>query len=346
MKIIHRDLKPENIFLVPTELIESGELVKILDFGIAKVYGDSQYTKITQAGFFLGSCAYASPEQLQSPDKVDERSDIYSLGMLLYRMLSGVDPFGLSESNGFVHYTAWCLAHLNTKAVPLASQPNCTTLDPRLTALVDRCLSKAPQDRFLSVDALLADLKAIGTPNVIPPAESEESGSQGSETQYSPVQPLVSGESGPMPLRPNRPWAKWLPKLAIGSGVLLVGGFGLLQWWQTSLLNELQSLKSQSQFEQCIFRANSVPAFLPAYPEAQTLLNTCRLALGKQFALDRQHAKAIAVVTPIKSNDPSYAEAQRFIKEWSTLIQLQNEQNVVDFCQVPNSVIFNCPTTP
>ena len=90
--IVHRDLKPDNIFLVPTDL---GEWVKIVDFGVAKIRNESlEQTNLTRT--FLGTFRYAAPEQLRGEINLDGRADIYSLGIILYEMLSHTDPFGFS----------------------------------------------------------------------------------------------------------------------------------------------------------------------------------------------------------------------------------------------------------
>jgi serine/threonine-protein kinase len=89
VKFVHRDLKPENIFLVNTSL---GELVKVLDFGIAKVFSND--AECTNTGLFVGTFQYAAPEQIESRKDLDLRADIYSIGMILYEMLCGTDPFG------------------------------------------------------------------------------------------------------------------------------------------------------------------------------------------------------------------------------------------------------------
>ncbi|MGB3656142.1 MAG: serine/threonine-protein kinase, partial [Rivularia sp. (in: cyanobacteria)] len=82
IQVIHRDLKPDNIFLLPT----FGEWVKILDFGIAKIHhNSSEQTNLTKT--FIGTFRYSSPEQIQNDKNIDGRSDIYSLGIILYEML-------------------------------------------------------------------------------------------------------------------------------------------------------------------------------------------------------------------------------------------------------------------
>lgn len=175
IKVIHRDLKPANIFLVPTGL---GELVKIIDFGIAKIRSlSAEATNITQ--FFLGTSHYAAPEQFEIISAIDERADIYSLGMILYEMLTGVDPFGFNFRYQSVSRSAWRSAHLSQAPHPLQSQPD-VQVTPELEAVVMRCLEKAPDDRFASVAALNQALQAACSGS---PAHTS---SQASASRFSP----------------------------------------------------------------------------------------------------------------------------------------------------------------
>lgn len=155
--VIHRDLKPDNIFLVPTAL---GELVKILDFGIAKILNPdaSEYTNAT--GMFIGTFRYAAPEQLAGETDLDGRADLYSLGIILYEMLSGSDPFGFGKKANATSGTSWAIAHTSKLPLPLRSQLGCEQLSPALEAVVMRCLQKLPSARFASVDELNWLLKA------------------------------------------------------------------------------------------------------------------------------------------------------------------------------------------
>jgi eukaryotic-like serine/threonine-protein kinase len=157
VKVVHRDLKPENIFLVPTAL---GDLVKIIDFGIAKIrhLHSAEHTNVTN--FFLGTCHYASPEQIKGARNLDERSDIYSLGLIIYEMLSGFDPFGFDFRQNRVSGEAWIVANSSTTPQLLRSQPDCEQLSPELEAVVMRCLQKSPKDRFSCVSELSQALQA------------------------------------------------------------------------------------------------------------------------------------------------------------------------------------------
>lgn len=138
--VIHRDLKPENIFLVHER---EGVYPKILDFGISKVVtdgGDSEANLSTRGGRLLGTPAYMSPEQARGLRTLDKRTDVYSMGVVLYELLSGSMPF-FSENSGDL-----LLMIINERApelfevVPDVGKP--------LSDLVARAMSSAPADRF------------------------------------------------------------------------------------------------------------------------------------------------------------------------------------------------------
>ncbi|MBW4615579.1 MAG: protein kinase [Desmonostoc vinosum HA7617-LM4] len=174
IQVVHRDLKPDNIFLIPTDL---GEWVKILDFGVAKIRDESSdrsnITNITST--FIGTFRYAAPEQIQSDKNLDARGDIYSLGIILYEMLSTADPFGIGNKGNNVSEASWVLAHAYEPPKPLRSQPGCQDLPVELEAVVLKCLQKNPNERFASVEALNQALQAAVRPitgSNFPPASN------------------------------------------------------------------------------------------------------------------------------------------------------------------------------
>jgi len=156
IQVIHRDLKPDNIFLVPTDL---GEWVKILDFGVAKIRSESsEQTSLTNT--FIGTFRYAAPEQIQNKQNLDARADIYSLGIILYEMLSAAEPFGFSVKGNNISEASWVLAHAYEPPTPLREQPGCEHLSTDIEAVVLKCLHKNPNNRFASVAELNQALQA------------------------------------------------------------------------------------------------------------------------------------------------------------------------------------------
>ncbi|BAZ16717.1 serine/threonine protein kinase [Calothrix sp. NIES-4071] len=211
IKVIHRDLKPDNIFLVPTEF---GEWVKILDFGIAKIYSESsEHTNLTKT--FIGTFRYSSPEQIQNDKNIDVSADIYSLGIILYEMLSAADPFGLSIKGEHISEPSWLLAHSYEPPRPLRSQPGCEQLSLELEAVVIKCLQKKPSNRFASVSELSQALETaikrqtntgtLKSTTIVQPRPQPQGGSQ-NETVPRPV-PVSNDETVDRPLQPpqNKP---------------------------------------------------------------------------------------------------------------------------------------------
>jgi len=141
--VVHRDIKPENI------MIRKDGIAQIMDFGLAKLKGVSRLTK---EGSTVGTAGYMSPEQVQGQD-ADHRSDIFSLGVLLYEMLTGQLPF-----KG-VHETAIAYEIVNVDATPMAAvKPE---IAPELDAIILECLEKDANERTQSAKQVAIDLKRV-----------------------------------------------------------------------------------------------------------------------------------------------------------------------------------------
>ena len=160
--ILHRDIKPENI------LLDTRGKVKIADFGIARIASDDHgdFT-LTKTGSVLGSAAYIAPEQIERPHDVDHRADLYSLGVVLYEMLTGELPLG---------------------RFPAPSEKSAS--DPRLDEVVFRTLEKEREKRYQTADALRAGVEKSET---APMAKSEISSAPPQRTALVCKTPCVAG---------------------------------------------------------------------------------------------------------------------------------------------------------
>jgi len=141
--IVHRDIKPENI------MVDSKNRIKVMDFGLAKLK-DSM--NITKAGSTVGTVAYMSPEQIQGED-VDHRSDIFSFGVVLYEMLTGVTPFRGE------HEAAMMYSIVNEEPDPVSNY--ISDVHPDLIRVTERTLDKDPDDRYQSVDHIISDIRHL-----------------------------------------------------------------------------------------------------------------------------------------------------------------------------------------
>jgi serine/threonine-protein kinase len=206
--VVHRDIKPENI------MIRRDGIVQVMDFGLAKLKGVS---RITKEGSTVGTAGYMSPEQVQGLD-ADHRSDIFSLGVVLYELFAGELPF-----KG-VHETALMYEIVNVDAPPMSTlRPD---IDPELDRVVLECLQKEPSERYQSAGDVSKDLKRF----------KRESGRQRVSriASHTPVSRSVSVSDQPTRRR------SWLwPSVTLVLGAVVV--FLLLQLWRIKTAPPLPS---------------------------------------------------------------------------------------------------------
>jgi eukaryotic-like serine/threonine-protein kinase len=150
--IVHRDLKPDNIMVTTSR---GKDTVKVVDFGIAKAVGaDGGAQKVTKTGFVVGTPEYMSPEQLAG-DPVDGRSDLYSLALVFYRMLTGGSPFPADSQQETM------IKRLTDDPLPLATARPDVRFPADLQRVMDRALARSPQDRYPSAAEFARDVRAL-----------------------------------------------------------------------------------------------------------------------------------------------------------------------------------------
>lgn len=151
--VVHRDIKPSNVFL--SHVDDDEVRVKLLDFGVAKLgVVEPQDATLTNTGHMLGTPHYMAPEQAQTPKTADHRADIWSLGAVMYKALTGERPHEDTESVG---QTIVAIASKPVKPV----QDVAPWVPAEIAALVQRCLERDPKDRFADARALLEAMRPI-----------------------------------------------------------------------------------------------------------------------------------------------------------------------------------------
>ncbi len=316
VKVVHRDLKPDNIFLVRTAL---GELVKLLDFGIAKIYNDgTEHTALTN--MFLGTFHYAAPEQLEVEKDIDGRADIYSLGIILYEMLSGTDPFGFGLNIRSISGVSWALAHTSKPPVPLRSRLGSEHLSPELEAVVMRCLQKLPDERFASIEELQqALLAAVAVPQPLapipsqsqPPTPNVTEDPQGQNyplpTQSSSLPPLSTPSSRQRSISTRFSRKSTLPLVGVGA-VIAITVTVVAYYWLKSQTTTTVTTRDVG---------NSSPQAQVKDPET---LNQSHLEQAKKLAAETKFKEAMTAASTIPKTSSFYSTAQRQIAQWSDSI--------------------------
>jgi serine/threonine protein kinase len=188
--IVHRDLKPDNVFLVPDG---TGDRVKVLDFGVAKLSELAPGSpRFTQTGALMGTPLYMAPEQARAAGNIDHRADLYSLGCILYELLVGQPPF-VAEGAGEII----AMQLFNEPARPATR----VQVSPEMEALVMRLLAKEPRDRYqqaADVQQALAEIAPSAGSSLPGMSQSRIAASPGLPGRAAPPEAVRRSET-PMP---------------------------------------------------------------------------------------------------------------------------------------------------
>ena len=204
--IVHRDLKPDNIMI--TKARDGSDVVKVVDFGIAKAMSGEEGQKVTKTGLVVGTPEYMSPEQL-SGDKLDGRSDIYSLALVFYRMLTGTLPFQADSAQETM------IKRLTDDPLPLNQAVPGGHFPDTLQQVMDRALARMPSERYASAAEFSRDAaRTVGEMAGAGQAIDTEGA-----TQLMSAQPAAATRVAPPPTK-----KKPVVAIAASVAVLAVGG--------------------------------------------------------------------------------------------------------------------------
>ena len=221
--IIHRDLKPQNLFVCRRQ--DGTDLLKVLDFGVAKLQAIDELNAATRTGAVVGTVAYMSPEQARGDKVVDQRSDVYALGAILYELCSGRKPHPGESHNAILHHIA------TQPAVPLASVV--AELPVGFLELVACALAADPAARPPSAGALVESLAPFVKHEVWPAPKLDDSGAARVELTPPSAGAETRGNSGGAEPASRLPRSPLRSRLAIAGAsaiaivaALLVMGVG------------------------------------------------------------------------------------------------------------------------
>ncbi|MDC3957235.1 serine/threonine protein kinase [Polyangium jinanense] len=272
--LIHRDLKPGNIFLAR---LGDEQIVKVVDFGIAKSTGLIAGAQATRTGALLGSPSYMSPEQVRRSNHVDHRTDLWSLGVIAFQCLTGRLPFPGDEIGEV-------LVDVCTAPIPLASEV-APDLGPEIDGFFQRALARDPKQRFQSAAELVEAFASLAR-NVGVHASRSSGPDIGSGIEIAAPIPMSQPEMGTLSpsaqTRPHTPLPSRGRRTAITIGAAIAAavlGLGLFAWLRApSPPDVLAGPQAKAPAEP------SPPSAALAAPEAALLLDTTPLVSASPSA--------------------------------------------------------------
>jgi len=292
--VVHRDMKPGNVFLLKQD--DDDDFVKVLDFGLVKETSPSEAQEHTQIGQIMGSPRYMAPEQVQGK-AVDGRTDIYSLGVMLYAMLAGRPPFDKATE------LSTMMAQVSDPPPPIASVAPDVLLPPGLEALVMKCLAKRPEDRFASMEELITGLK------LRPGAMTTASDSGRHTSPLLLMAPTSSGPQAAPPVQQRRGTLTFVLAVAVVVGVAL-----------TAALLTRQDPSPTASAPPSASPLPSAPPTASALPAAPKVTATLHVETEPPGAKVKEEGDIVCETTPCdiaytgEQADPTYEHLLTFLK--------------------------------
>ena len=320
--IIHRDLKPDNIFLTRGD--EGETIVKVVDFGIAKL---RESTTHTQTGMVLGTPAYMSFEQASGmrSDELDARSDIYSLGVVVYEMLTGRAPFQSDTPVGYLRM------HMQEDPPPFrAVKPDLPAL-PQLESVVMKALTKDRNQRYGSVLEFAQEFaKAAAIDSQPAPPE------RGSLTKRSTLVPAQASaterqsrvQPGRVNVKEKSRWSRWA-LWVVAAVALAVGGTGA--WWSVNMYRAQthaeagKALYDKHDFDGAIREYTEAVRLKPSNPEFHNALGHARESGCSDFEFDTVLNEIREFPQTTQPGEESECE-RRITQEYRQAVQLRPEK--------------------
>lgn len=249
--IVHRDLKPDNIMVARAR--DGSDVVKVVDFGIAKAVGGDDSQKVTKTGLVVGTPEFMSPEQLAG-DKLDGRSDLYALALVLFKMLTGKLPFAAATVQDVM------VKRLIADPATLAAVRPDLAFPPGLQAALDAALTRSPADRYRSTTKFARDVAAVlslergGGP--VPSTRPDADGKTALLGRLSPGAAAPPAGSRAAPKRSRIP--------LIASAVVVLGGAGAA----VTMLGRAKQTDAAARLDSTTQRRRAPPA--PTAPPSVT----------------------------------------------------------------------------
>lgn len=226
-EIVHRDLKPANIMIMRAR--DDSDAVRVVDFDIAKGARDGEESELTRLGFVVGTPEYMSPEQLMG-ERLDGRSDLYSLALVLFRMLAGTLPFRADSAQELM------IQRLTVRPLPLAEALPGATFPAALESLLQRALSRRPSDRHACAADFARELQAAcaaAAPAAVPTvAFSATSRPEIPETRVATAPVAPAGAAEPPAAAPRASSGRMAGWVAAAAAAVVLAAGGV--FWSVS----------------------------------------------------------------------------------------------------------------